>query len=968
MADIEEHWKISYRIEVRATDRIQSQGTGWLVSSNIVVTAFHVVGEQTAIAFYHEGLNDIQYILQAGGSEYTLTPLIFDNHADIAFLSLSESVPSLSILKLASVDRQAPGTLWRGQGFPKFRNNRPYTLEGRITSLQGWYVEDSMQLLVDQGTQTSWEGMSGSPIIDKLSNAVVGLITNMTDNTSTGWAATTMAIERLLNRYTSRAVESQNKGDPRSLYRLWLDISAQYTADTNNDSTRILHRLYEEWHGQNEEIETVVQWFLDNAWPDLLITIIAALENTTHVQLLKEAKGRLFGSQRLAIHLVWHPDCAEAEKLAKAIFTALSRPVDDPVVYGLGIPVLFWKKPDFSLLDLQLSQHSVVILLIDDKMVLSENWREAVCHLIQETSAEGNRHLLLPCALTTNAKNLDEQLAHRAFIDLWRYDEALQENILLIRVASRLGEVVAGVDNNKKAKARIFISYATSDGSLLEEQIRMCIAKFSLSFIDNIVDQSHAESGNRIEQFLDQIRDAVVVVLHTDAFGSRPWCKKEVLYAKEIGVPIVDVVALTKGESRSFPYLGNVRTILLSQIGSQKDASWPLLIIREALIEWLFHRVFHKQAQTLLAIGLIDDDTSISYRPPELLTIAKRESEPRITALLHSDPPLPDSEADVFKRLAKNLKLLTPRTLLIENFPRKSIRVALSISNPATLAKQGLDLLQLDDLWVALTRQLLLAGTQLAYGLDLRAGGYGEIMLKLLEQREDISRFKCDPARSLIAWPLYLTPEEKKSTNAWASLLNVVRRETIELPPLTLSVDRTAFLPPNSIENLYIWSRSLTYMRQKLMEQVDAVVAIGGKLSDYKGKYPGVVEEVKIALERCLPVFLVGGFGGCGKVLARAIKGLSANELTLDYQTREHGRRELIEYFNQEIEKEAKFDCDEEKIDYERLRAFFQRKGIRGLNNGLSMNENERLFITTSINEVVWLVLKGLSAIGKNDA
>ena len=50
-----------------------------------------------------------------------------------------------------------------------------------------------------------------------------------------------------------------------------------------------------------------------------------------------------------------------------------------------------------------------------------------------------------------------------------------------------------------------------------------------------------------------------------------------------------------------------------------------------------------------------------------------------------------------------------------------------------------------------------------------------------------------------------------------------------------------------------------------------------------------------------------------------------------------------------------------EIIDYEKLLKFFQEMSIEGLNNGLNGQENNQLFNTIHIKEMLSLVLKGLS-------
>jgi len=67
----------------------------------------------------------------------------------------------------------------------------------------------------------------------------------------------------------------------------------------------------------------------------------------------------------------------------------------------------------------------------------------------------------------------------------------------------------------------------------------------------------------------------------------------------------------------------------------------------------------------------------------------------------------------------------------------------------------------------------------------------------------------------------------------------------------------------------------------------------------------------------------------------------------------------LVEYFNQNAPE------SEERIDYSKLTAFFNEKGIAGLNNNLTDEENWRLFKTPHVAEMIALVLKGLVRIKK---
>lgn len=61
---------------------------------------------------------------------------------------------------------------------------------------------------------------------------------------------------------------------------------------------------------------------------------------------------------------------------------------------------------------------------------------------------------------------------------------------------------------------------------------------------------------------------------------------------------------------------------------------------------------------------------------------------------------------------------------------------------------------------------------------------------------------------------------------------------------------------------------ALTSMREEMARNAFARIAVGGKTSAYWGRYPGIEEETRLAVERGSPLPL-GGFGGRARVLTR---------------------------------------------------------------------------------------------------
>src|SRR5207247_1977966 len=92
-------------------------------------------------------------------------------------------------------------------------------------------------------------------------------------------------------------------------------------------------------------------------------------------------------------------------------------------------------------------------------------------------------------------------------------------------------------------------------------------------------------------------------------------------------------------------------------------------------------------------------------------------------------------------------------------------------------------------------------------------------------------------------------------------------------PPADLGIDPAVFTTPDDPLGRYAWARSLTVMREEMNKKTSARVILGGQVTGFKGKYPGLLEEALFALRSGKPVYLVGGFGGCTRAIVDALKG-----------------------------------------------------------------------------------------------
>ncbi len=175
-------------------------------------------------------------------------------------------------------------------------------------------------------------------------------------------------------------------------------------------------------------------------------------------------------------------------------------------------------------------------------------------------------------------------------------------------------------------------------------------------------------------------------------------------------------------------------------------------------------------------------------------------------------------------------------------------------------------------------------------------------------------------------------------------------------PPADLGLNANAYIGPDEPAGRYAWARSLTAMRQEMNDKLSARVLLGGQVTGFKGKYPGLLEEALLALRSNKPLYLIGGFGGCTRAVVDALKGNSPEAFTEAFQS----ANPLFAGMATRYRTDAA-DGKTSQIDYAAELRFLQSTGVGGLNNGLTDGENEILFVSKNLPEVVYLLLKGLS-------
>ena len=294
--------------------------------------------------------------------------------------------------------------------------------------------------------------------------------------------------------------------------------------------------------------------------------------------------------------------------------------------------------------------------------------------------------------------------------------------------------------------------------------------------------------------------------------------------------------------------------------------------------------------------------------------------------------------------------IYTPLTKEKFNLEKKNIGISISVPEKENLENIGQREEYLTELSQELAKYLLAIEATLVYGGDLRKDGFTENLI--LEAKIVRDRLKKDNIHLInyLAWPIYKkdTEEVKRWEAEYRDVLRFKRVEKSVSIESLLIEDK--FIPPITVDNCYIWAKCLTHMRQVMISSCKARICAGGKYSGYKGKIPGVLEEILITAERECPIYLLGGFGGVVQGVCQVYKGESIPEyFTNEWQIANNTNYEQLM---------KRYEKENERIDYNDIVNKIRK--IK-LCNGLTDEENIQLFNTVYIDEAIGLVLKGLN-------
>ena len=257
-------------------------------------------------------------------------------------------------------------------------------------------------------------------------------------------------------------------------------------------------------------------------------------------------------------------------------------------------------------------------------------------------------------------------------------------------------------------------------------------------------------------------------------------------------------------------------------------------------------------------------------------------------------------------------------------------KIGLSWLEHPDLPRLGFNRVHGEDFAAELAHYLLEAGAALAHGGRLQSDSL-TTLLRDLVWTYDASQDETPKLFGYLAWPEHRgTLQREPRYKNWLDPKNQNRSE-FKFLPLPDGVSEGIVGSPNdrSPANLLVYARCMTAMWQRMDEEIEARVLLGGSVRHYHGRYPSFVEKALLARRSGKPVFLIGCFGGAVGAIIEALCGRKADALTEAFQFEDVAYKEMVALHNALP--------GVEPVDYAALTAEFKKWGLSGLckSNGL---------------------------------
>lgn len=375
----------------------------------------------------------------------------------------------------------------------------------------------------------------------------------------------------------------------------------------------------------------------------------------------------------LALYVIWHPEFIDGNFYANKVFSAFCRNLQNPLGRTSNIPVYFRSKViEKTGIPLEIkyeeADKNAILLLVDEKMLHDSKWLIYIQNLVKEKS-ENTR--VFPIAFSEYSIHIDKENLNKvqfikAYDILGSDSEEINDNRweyirsrILHDIARQLlnEEPVYNVSKTDDSPVKLFLSHTKKDHG---QDIAIMFRNYleNNTKLDTFFDANDIADGHNFENEIKKnLENSAIIVFNTDEYSTREWCRREVIIAKRFRCPILFVIDIKKGETRSFPYSGNVPTIIWDNNMEE--------IINQTLIQVINNSYSIQLLEKIKNLYSVDN-ALVLPKAPELFNyidieeMKKKKLKNDDLVVLYPEPPLGIEEIILLNDIDSKITFITP--------------------------------------------------------------------------------------------------------------------------------------------------------------------------------------------------------------------------------------------------------------------------------------------------------------------
>ncbi len=372
------------------------------------------------------------------------------------------------------------------------------------------------------------------------------------------------------------------------------------------------------------------------------------------------------------IYVAWRPDYRAGAAVAEYLREHFGADRYTSITGGAGVSVLFSSAVDPQAdmavgVDFLSAAATAVVILADRHFMGDTAWKDYVHALTTASETIGFNARIFPVAMEEGALDMPFQQQALRW-DRWEGVNGVREGRLVRDLTHEFSRMLRHNLAQRKTptgdrrdlqqylqQVPVFLSHSKhdSDGERVAHYIRDWL--HNNTQLSSFLDVHDIPPGLSFKEVLEEAIGApagVIIAIHTDTYSSREWCRREVLTAKRLDLPMIVVDCLRMVDERFFPYLGNVPVVRMDPGRTDQIPEVVARLLDETFKGLLWASRIERLPGSQGAAVFVG-------RPPELFLLARFRVSARDGSLIivYPDPPLGNEELQLFTDAAHGVRL-----------------------------------------------------------------------------------------------------------------------------------------------------------------------------------------------------------------------------------------------------------------------------------------------------------------------